>query len=94
MDRPSGLIPPPILATVLSVKPIFSAIFLSFLFSSCGLFDKKEEIGPYDDNRSRWQKLTTYEEDRYDSWADKVMHRDEYKRKKAWQKRREARLKD
>ncbi|MFT4550426.1 MAG: hypothetical protein ACI9UA_004347 [Pseudoalteromonas tetraodonis] len=68
---------------VIPVKAILTASLVVLLLPSCGLFKKKEEIGPYGDNRSRWQKLRTYEEERYDGWADKWMHREEYKRRKA-----------
>ena len=55
---------------------------LPILLTGCGLFKKDEEVGPYGDQRSGWEKLRTYEEDRYDDWADKWMHREEYQFRK------------
>ena len=60
---------------------IIIASLAATLLSSCGLF-KKKEVGPYGDQRSRWQKIKSYEEEHYYNWAEKVMHRDEYKRRK------------
>ena len=82
MDSQGGLISPSNSTTIETVKPFIIAILLPLLLSSCGIFKKKEEVGPYGDNRSRWEKVRTYEEDRYDNWADKWMHRDQYKRRK------------
>lgn len=64
------------------VKPLIIASLIALLLSSCGGLRKKE-IGPYGDKRSRWEKFKSYEEERYDDWADKWMHRDAYKRRKA-----------
>ena len=64
-----------------TVKSIISACLFAIFFSSCGVF-KKKEVGPYGDQRSRWQKMWDFEEEHYDGWAEKVMHRDEYKRRK------------
>lgn len=64
------------------MKPIIIASLVASLLAGCGSLKKKEEVGPYGDKRSRLQKLSTFEEERYDSWADKWMHRDQYKRRK------------
>jgi hypothetical protein len=64
------------------VKRIIIASLLATFLSGCGVFGKKKEVGPYGDKRTRMEKLRTYEEDRYDDWADKWMHREEYKRRK------------
>ena len=65
-----------------TVKQIITASLIALLISGCGVFKKKEEVGPYGDKRSRWEKLSTYEEDRYDDWMDKWMHRERHKRRK------------
>jgi len=65
------------------VKLILLAALIATLSTSCGTFKKEEEVGPWADKRTRLQKLSTYEDERYDDWADKWMHRDAYKRKKA-----------
>lgn len=66
------------------MKAIITAALLALLLSSCGLFKEKKEVGPYGDNRSRWEKLRTYEEDRYDDVAYKWKHREQHKRRKEW----------
>jgi hypothetical protein len=65
----------------LPVKQIISATLVALLLPSCGLFNKKE-VGPYGDNRSSWEKIRDYEKDHADDWSDKMMHREEYRRRK------------
>lgn len=66
------------------VKAILTATVFALLLPSCGLFKENEDVGPYGDKRSRWEKLRTYEEDRYDDVADRWMHREQHQRRKEW----------
>jgi hypothetical protein len=69
------------LATVPIVKTLLTASLATLLLSSCGSL-KKEEVGPYGDQRSDWKKFWQSEEERSGDWADKWMHADEHKRRK------------
>ena len=82
LDARESLIPIHKPARLPAVRSIIIASLIVLSFSSCGAF-KKEEVGPYGDQRSRWEKLRDYEDENYDQWAEKVMHREDYKRRKA-----------
>jgi len=75
------LIPGEFLSTVVVVKHLIIANLICLLLSSCGAF-KKEEVGPYGDNRSNWEKFRSYEEERYDDWVNKLTDPEGHKRRK------------
>lgn len=63
------------------MKPSIIASLIALLLPSCGSF-KKEEVGPYGDKRSKWEKFRSYEEERYDGWIDKMTDPEAHRRQK------------
>jgi hypothetical protein len=68
-------------ASIGVVKHLIIASLLGLLLSSCGTF-KKEEVGPYGDKRSNWEKFRSYEEENYDDWWHKMTSPTNHRRKK------------
>ena len=65
------------------MKRIILASLFATLLSSCGVFGEKKEVGPYGDKRSSFEKLSTYEDERYDDWVDKMRDPKAHKRNEA-----------
>lgn len=64
------------------MKHLIIANLICLLLSSCGAFKEKEEVGPYGDHRSNWEKFRSYENERYDGWVQKLTDPEGYRLRK------------